>query len=167
MSRKNVKETHCGVWWYVWFHKHTLEVAFSMAWLPRYLWLSCTKYQQANLTLRPSRAVASPRTAVNADDHLTHSKTMGQIWGWINMQRRAPCWPLLLNAFPSPAVSCCPVTRCRGRQVYLVWQVTLHPGPLQSHVRLTLMLCQLPQVIEDRMHLCLNASSISMRASFE
>lgn len=44
------------------------------------------------------------------------------------MQKKGSLLTLPLNAFPSSAVSCCPVTRCRGRQVYLVWQVTLHPG---------------------------------------
>ena len=92
----------------------------------------------------PSRATASPRTAGNADDHLTHSETISSIWGQINMQRKSPCGPFPWMLFPALLSSCCPVTRCRGRQVYLVWQVTLHPEPPQSHVKLTLMHQQLP-----------------------
>lgn len=86
--------------------------------------------QKTILILLPSGTTSSPRTAGNADDRLTHSETISQIGAdQINMQRRAPCWPFPWMAFPSPAASCCPVTRCRGRQVYLVWQVTLYPEP--------------------------------------
>lgn len=62
-------------------------------WVP---WVSdfpVTSTRKPILILPPSGTTSSPRTAGNADDHWTHSETISQIQGQINMQRRAPCWP--------------------------------------------------------------------------
>lgn len=126
-------------------------------------WLSYNKYQyldssflRSNLVFKNSRECWWPlNTFWNHQPNLGPDK----------YAKKGSLLTIPLNAFPSPAVSCCPVTRCRGRQVYLVWQVTPHPEPPQSHVSLIPMQQQLPQVTEDRMQFCLNASYISMRSS--
>lgn len=130
------------------------------------VWLWCKEHQEAS----PDSSLQSNRVLKSSCECWWSLNT---VWnhqpnlGPDKYAKKGSQLTLPLNAFPSPAVSCCPVTRCRGRQVYLVWQVTLHPGSLQFHVRLTLMLRQLSQVLEDRMHLGWNALHSSVRPSLE
>lgn len=123
-----------------------------------------TSARKLILILLHSGATLPLRTARNADDHLRHSETISRIWDGYTCKEVLPV-DHSPECFPSSAVSRCSVTRCRGRQVYLVWQVTLHLHPPWLHVRLTQTQWQLPQVTEYRLHLCLNASHIPMRSS--
>lgn len=129
------------------------------------VWLSCNKYREANLD---SSSLQSNHVPKNSRECWWPLNTFWNHQPNLGPDKYAEKGSLLtvpLNAFPSPAVSCCPVTRCCGRQVYLVWQVTLHPEPPQSHVRLTPRHQQLLQVMEDSTQLCWNASHVSMSSS--
>lgn len=146
-------------------HSHTFWTSPS-SWLDSPdVWLSYNKYQEAKLDsffLRSSLVHKNGRECWwPLNTFWSHQPNLGPD----KYAKKGSLLTIPLNAFPSPAVSCCPVTRCRGRQVYLVWQVTPHPKPPQSHVSLIPVQQPLHQVTEDRMHFCLNASHTT-RSSF-
>lgn len=107
-------------------------------------WLSSNKYREANLDSSSLRSNHIPKNSRECWWPLNTFRNHQPNLGPDKYAEKVSLLTIPLNAFPSPAVSCCPVTRCRGRQVYLVWQVTLHPEPPLSHVKLTLMHQQLP-----------------------
>lgn len=107
-------------------------------------WLSCNKYREANLDSSSLRSNHIPKNSRECWWPLNTFRNHQPNLGPDKYAEKVSLLTIALNAFPSPAVSCCPVTRCRGRQVDLVWQVTPHPEPPLSHVKLTLMHQQLP-----------------------
>lgn len=127
-----------------------LYVGFSFWTLPSLwlgslnVWLSCNKYREANLDSSSLQSNRIPKNSRECWWPLNTFRNHQPNPGPDKYAEKVSLLTIPLNVFPSPVVSCCPVTRCCGRQVYLVWQVTLHPEPPQSHVKLTLMHQQLP-----------------------
>lgn len=158
MNLRDPQEGHYGVYLCVSINSYSFWTFPSPCLGSLDVWLSYNKYQEVNL----DSSLLSNLVPKNSWECWWPLKTFQNHQpnlGWINMQRSAPCWslPWMLS---QPC--CLPLPSNPLPWETSILSVTSHtapsasPTPFQAH----------PQVTEDRIHLCLNASHISIRPSF-